>query len=92
MTVFEEFQNKNIDELVAWLDEYGQFDKSPWQKWFGEKYCNNCESVMSHYKGSELLIPFAWCELNGKCKYFQDMDDNPYNKDVIKMWLQTEVE
>ena len=33
---------------------------------------------------------FAWCELNGKCKFFKDMDDIPDVKQIIKMWLESD--
>ena len=41
MTNFQHLQSISIDELAKWLDEYGQFDNSPWSTWFAEKYCDN---------------------------------------------------
>jgi hypothetical protein len=91
MTVFDNMRSKSIDEFTEWLDKYGQFDNSPWMKWFNEKYCSNCEPIMCHCEGSEAEFPCGWCELNdNKCKFFPDMDHSPDNRDIIKMWLESE--
>lgn len=90
MTMFEVLKSKNIDELAEWIDKNGQFDNSPWLIWFDNTYCKNCETIMCHYAGSELMLRFSWCELNNKCKFFQDMDKVPSNKEIIKLWLETE--
>ena len=86
MTMFDVFKSKNIDELVDWLDEYAFFESSPWIKWWDKTFCANCDGV--EHEGHDC----AWCELTGKCKYFQDMEDIPDNKQIIKMWLGLEVE
>lgn len=91
MTQLEMFKNMDIDAFIEWLDKHGQFDGSPWMKWFDCKYCSNCEPVMCHYEGSEREFPCAWCEINdNKCKYFLEMDAAPGNRDIIKMWLESE--
>ena len=88
MTNFEKFKSMNIEELSEWFDQYGQFDDSPWGNWFNERYCENCESIMCHYEDSKYEFPCSWCELHNKCKFFQELDDVPDNKDIIKMWLK----
>lgn len=90
MTQFEKFKNIGIDQLAEWLDEYGQFDGSPWIKWFDELYCKKCEPIMCHYNDSEHEFPCSWCELNGKCKCFPELNNTPDTKMIIKMWLETE--
>lgn len=30
-------------------------------------------------------------EVNGKCKYFQELDDIPSIRQITKMWLEKEV-
>ena len=98
MTQFENFKNMDIDALTEWLDKHGQFDGSPWNAWWNEKYCNNCPVEHGYFpddSGEERwYVPteFAWCEKHFKCKFFPDMDDVPDNKDIIKMWLGTECE
>ena len=85
MTVFEKFKSKNIDELAEWLDEYCMFDDAPWIHWWDKNYCNNCDGIWDD------INCYAWCELNDdKCKFFQDMDYMPDNKQIIKMWLESE--
>ena len=90
MTQFEKFKNMDIDEFAEWLDKYGEFDNSPWIQWFDGLYCNNCEAIMCHHIDSEYEFPCSWCELEGKCKFFQDLDEAPDNKMIIKMWLESE--
>ena len=92
MTVFESIKSKNIDELSEWLDKYGAMDCSPWTKWFDENYCSKCEAEEIYVSAIDAKHECAWCELHGKCKYFQEMNDIPDNKQVIKMWLETEDE
>lgn len=103
MTKFESIKSKNIDELAEWIDTYVIFDDSLWMKWWDENYCQKCEVVAmpreeyarivgwghSDYRGG---IVCGYCEVNGKCRYFQDMDNVPNNKEIIKMWLETEAE
>ena len=85
MTVFESFKFKSIDELTEWLDKYGLFDNSPWIIYFDKNYCKKCDGVF--YDGDE----YAWCELNdNKCRFFQDMDSILNNKEIIKIWLESE--
>lgn len=93
----------SLEDFTAWLDEYGQFDHSPWSEWFAKKYCDNCESIKVTYidaKEKLGLDPFynesfecAFCELADecgvkKCRFFPDLEDIPDNKEVIKMWLK----
>lgn len=93
MTNMKDLQSMNIDELVEWLDDNGQFDGSPWMEWFDAQYCDNCKPIMCHYENSEREFPCSWCELHGdKCKFFPDMKHTPYSRDIIRMWLESEVE
>lgn len=100
MTRFEEFKHMDIDTLAKWIDKNGQFDGSPWMKWFDENYCKKCEPIECSYAECEKLgiKPFyksslkcAYCELEGYCKFFPDLDYIPDNEDVVKMWLELEV-
>jgi len=91
MTVFENIKNKNIDELVDWIDEYFVFnDDTPYLKWWETNYCNKCKPEVVYEKDLDFEHMCAYCELNNKCRFFQDMDDIPDNKQVIKMWLESE--
>lgn len=98
MTQFENFKNMDIDAFAEWLDEHGQFDGSPWMTSWNEKYCNNCPVEHGHLPDDSgedrWYVPteFAWCEKHFKCRYFPDRDEVPDNKDIIKMWLETECE
>lgn len=85
MTVYENFKSMGIDELADWLDEYGMLDGSPWINWFDDNYCSKCKGI-----SVSDTMECGWCELNNKCKYFQDMDDIPDSKQMIKMWLKSE--
>ena len=94
MNNFDDFKSMNIDKLVEWLDKYGNFEESPWMKWFGDTYCNNikCPAEKVYVKDYGREMKFGWCELNGKCKFFPEFEDIPSNKEIIKMWLMLEVE
>ncbi len=37
-------------------------------------------------------VECAYCEVYNKCRYFENLDDIPDNKEVIKMWLEEEAE
>lgn len=92
MNNWAKLKNMSTEDLAEWLDQYGQFDNSPWMSWFDEKYCKNCESIMCHYEDNTHEFPCSYCELNGSCKFFPDLDEVPGNKMIIKMWLETEIE
>ena len=90
MTIFDSIKNKNIDELVEWLDKYGQHDGSPWYEYWNESYCNKCKPEMGRIPELDRDLEFAWCELHNKCRFFQNIDDIPDSKQIIKMWLESE--
>lgn len=89
MKVFDSIKSKNIDELAEWLNKYGVQDYSPWDNWFYNKYCSECDPIEKTdgiYENE-----YTWCELNcNKCKYFQSMKEAPWGKQLVKMWLESE--
>ena len=91
MNNFEHLQTMPIDQLVEFLDTNGHHD-AIWWKWFDEKYCNNCADIMCKYEDGEREFPCSYCELNGNCKFFPNLDETPDNKRVTKMWLESEAE
>lgn len=92
MTNFEKLQSMNIDEKAEWLYEHGNFDNSPWMNRFDSLYCTKCEPIMCHHEETpEREFPCAYCELENKCRYFPDMDRVPKNRDIIKLWLESEI-
>jgi hypothetical protein len=97
MTKFDEFKSMSIEELVDWLDEHGEYDGSPWGEWFTNNFCNNCPAIECTYaeywgkpEASQHKVLCAYCELEDKCKFFPELDHNPDNKEIIKMWLMLE--
>lgn len=90
MTKFEGIKSKNIDEFAEWLDEHGEGGCSPWSLWFDENYCFKCAPVTAYVEEFGKECHCAWCEINGKCKFFQELSGTPDNKYVIKLWLETE--
>lgn len=92
MNNWTKLKNMSTEDLAEWLDQYGQFDNSPWMSWFDQKYCKNCEDIMCKYEDGEREFPCSYCELNGNCKFVPDLDEEPDNKRIIKMWLETEIE
>lgn len=93
MTIYEMFKNKTVDELAEWFDEHCMFDNSPWILWWDENYCKKCETEFCYVESVEKELEFAWCELNNdRCRFFQNMDEMPDNKQIIKMWLNSDIE
>jgi len=93
-TNFENWKSLDIDQLADWLDANGMWDNSPWSKWFDSTYCQRCESVKATVEDDfgQRECEFAWCELENRCRYFPDHDDVPDCKEIVKMWLESEVE
>lgn len=89
-TKFDIFKSMTLEQFAEWLDKYGQFDGSQWMSWFDKKYCKNCEPIMCHYEDSKNEFPCSYCELNDRCKFFLNIDHTPVNKEIIKMWLESE--
>lgn len=94
MNNFEKLQSLGIEQFAEWLDQNGMWDNSPWSKWFDSKYCQQCESVKATVEGylGTRECEFAWCELEHRCRYFADHEEVPDCKEIIKMWLEAEVE
>ena len=80
----------NIDEFAEWFDKNCSHDGDPCITWWDNTYCKNCHGVIGHYDDSDREIEFAWCELYGKCRFFQDIDHVPNTLDITKMWLESE--
>lgn len=89
MTNYEYITHTSLDKMAEWLDEYGQFDGSPWTAWFDKTYCKNCPDIMCKYEDGIREFPCSYCELNGKCKFFPEYNKIPDNKMTIKMWLKS---
>ena len=101
MNNFEKLQSMSVDEFAEWLDKNGMIDHSPWMDHFDKQYCANCASVMCKYEDAEKALGFkpfyddavecAYCEIYGKCRYFEDKDEVPDGADIVKLWLESEV-
>ena len=90
MTNYERIAHMRVDEMAEWIDEHGMFDNSPWMSWFDQKYCKDCPDVICKYENGTKEFPCSYCELNGNCKFFPDLNKAPENKMIIKMWLESE--
>lgn len=86
MTVFEKIKSMNIDEFARWFEENCTHDNDPCIRWFSETYCENCEPIMDN--GMEC----SYCELNGNCKFFENLDYTPSQRETIKVWLNSETD
>ena len=101
MTNHENLLNKSTRELAEWLDSNGQFDGSPWMKWFDKNFCSKCERIKIKKENSKSVLGFelmfsdettcSYCEVYKKCKYFQDKNETPTNVDIIEMWLKENI-
>lgn len=97
ITWFEKIRSMDIDDFAEWLDKHGRFGGSLHMQWWEKNYCSQCplENGYLHDCTGEYdyYVPteFAWCEKHNKCRFFPDMDEAPDNKEIIKMWLESEV-
>ena len=87
-------KNMDINQLTDWIDKYVIFENSAHGVWWDKKFCQQCESVKAMVQNfdSERECEFAWCELEHKCKFFQELPEEPNSKDIIKLWLEAEDE
>lgn len=92
MTKFEELQKLNLEQTVEWLSKCYNLIDAPWDRWFSETYCKKCEAIHAFVPEFKRDVSCAFCELNKKCKYFTELGHVPNNKDVIKLWLESEAE
>lgn len=91
MTNFELFKNMSLCEFTEWLDSFSIHDNAPWVEYFCENYCNKCEPEIAYIPYFNREMECAWCEMHGKCRFFEDMEDTPNTKEIIKMWLESEI-
>lgn len=90
MTVFENIKSKNIDKFVDWIDENFAFDIAPFMNWFDNNFCKRCQAEKVYDMDCDKETEYAWCEVTDKCRFFQDMDEIPNVKQIIKLWLESE--
>lgn len=92
ITNYEKIMSMDIDELVEWLYSFDSGDESPWFEWWNKKYCNTCENIIVHDEYLERNIERSWCELNGgRCKFFPELKKIPNIKQMLRLWLESEV-
>lgn len=87
MNNYTRIVNKSVGELTEWLDKYGSLEETPWIKWFSNKYCEKCLVEEIRFSESDKRTPCSWCEIHHKCRFFQDKEEIPDNKEIILMWL-----
>ena len=92
MTNFEKLKSMNEKEISEFLDSIVSIDDNPQVVWFYKKYCDNCETIRLNTLDPNARCDYAYCELNENCRYFQNKDDIFDNKEMIELWLESEVE
>ena len=90
MTNFEKLKSMNEKEISEFLDSNISIDDNPWTVWFNKRYCENCETIRGYSLIPDVYDDFTYCEVNGNCRYFQDKDDVPDDKEMIELWLESE--
>ena len=92
MTNYERITHMSVNEMAKWIDEHGAFDNSPWMSWFDCRYWKRCPNVMCKSADDSRIFPCSYCEVYDSCRFFQDLDDVPDNKMIIKMWLESDAD
>lgn len=91
MNKYERLRSMTIDDMAGYLDACWSHDDDPSMEWWNKKYCNNCEPVYKYAECFNREVDFAWCEVNGgQCKYFPELDGLPDNRQIMKMWLESD--
>lgn len=98
MNNLKKLQTMNIDQLAEFLDANGHHD-AIWWWWFEEKFCEKCETTMTTKpyidndgKPWHHACITAYCEENGRCRFFKELDGLPDGKETIRIWLESEAE
>ena len=92
MNNFDKLKSLDIDKFTEWLDDNGQYDTAPWSLWFDRKYCKNCEDIICKSPDDLFHSRCAYCEIYDKCRFFDEMEDVPDSKEIVRLWLEAEVE
>ena len=85
MTVLEEIQEKvkDLDTFAEWYEENCLNDYDPSVMWFDKNYCSKCKPVIKNG------LEYTYCEVNHKCPFFPDMDEEPDCSQIVRLWLQS---
>lgn len=88
MTVFEKFKSMSIDDFAKWYEDK-LYEEDPCIDWWDNTYCKKCMADDSYESDG---LSYEWCNIHGKCKYFQELDNVPDFKQMIKIWLESEID
>lgn len=101
MTEYDKFTKSTKEALAKWIADFGKHDDSPWMNWFDKTYCQKCESEIVTKDESEAKLGFqflylnktecSYCEVYKECRFFPNKP-TPEIEEIIKMWLDQEVE
>jgi hypothetical protein len=83
MTIFEKFKSMNIDEYAEWFAENCLNSDDPCIQWWDKTYCQNCKSIIKDE------VEYGYCELYGKCRFFENMNNVPDHKQMVRIWLDS---
>lgn len=88
MNNYERIRTMTIDDMTEFFDDKWSHDYDPAIEWWDDTYCSKCESVKRYVDVVDREMDFAWCEVNGVCKYFPKEVLN--RKHIMKLWLESE--
>lgn len=92
-TNFEKFfKSLNIETISDFLSHINSIDTAPWTLWFDKNYCSKCPAIECYCEYFHRNVSCAYCELEHKCKFFDELSEVPNIKEIIKLWLQAEAE
>lgn len=92
MKRFEKIKNISSPKLMGqYLVESFKECERPWDIWFFEKYCSNCQKIKIKDKklNNGEIVSFTFCELNPHvCRVFGFV---PNANIKATLWLESEV-
>jgi hypothetical protein len=97
MTLYEKLIGLNKEDLAKEIHEMWRENREePWTEWFCERYCTCCAPVYEKnpftgedYQDDAYLC--SYCELNGRCRHFPELNEVPSDEKMILIWLSQQV-
>lgn len=88
MNNFQAIKNFSQEELSDFLCGI-TCDNAPWDTWFNDKYCKNCQEIRINQVGERERV-FSYCEYSGVCRYFESLDEFPSSHFICSLWFKEE--
>lgn len=90
MTNYTKIKKMSPEELAEFFSASDCWEDFPWTKWFNTNFCDKCETITRYVPEFKRETRCAYCEINNRCFFFDDEEEVPDSKKIIKLWLESE--